>query len=138
MDDTNVPQHNISTYADNKKVMYALDTKGRYTVVPSSGWDVEEEATKQALGELERLANIAYSQVAAGTASPLYFHMYACRMDLQTLARSTGFFQWRIKRHFKPEIFNKLSSDILTRYGDTLGISIEKLCKLPAGGQHSG
>ncbi len=135
MDNSQVPQHNISTYADNKKAIYAIDENGEYTIVASSGWDVEEEATKQALGELERLANIAYDQVVSGEVSPLYFYMYDCRMDLQTLAQSTRLFKWRVKRHFKPIIFNKLSKKMLARYGDTLGISVEKLCTLPTKGE---
>ncbi len=130
MNNSKVPQHNISTYADNKKAIYAIDENGVYTIVASSGWEVEEEATKQALGELERLANIAYDKVVSGEVSPLYFHMYDRRMDLQTLAQMTGLFKWRIKRHFKPMIFNKLSKKMLECYGDTLGISVEKLCTL--------
>ena len=131
MDNSQVPQHNISTYADNKKAIYAVDENGDYTIVASSGWEVEEEATKQALVELERLANNAYDQVVSGEVSPLYFHMYNRRMDLQTLAQTTGLFKWRIKRHFKPMIFNKLSKKMLECYGDTLGISVEDLCTLP-------
>ena len=137
MDNSKVPQHNISTYADNKKAIYAIDENGEYTIVASSGWDVEEEATKQALGELERLANIAYDQVVSGKVSPLYFHMYDRRMDLHTMAQATGLFKWRIKRHFKPMIFNKLSKKMLECYGDTLGISVEILCTLPKRGEDS-
>jgi len=138
MKNSKVPQHNISTYANNKKAIYAIDENGGYTIVASSGWEVEEEATKQALGELERLANIAYEQVVSGEVSPLYFHMYDRRMDLQTLAQTTGLFKWRIKRHLKPMIFNKLSKKMLECYGDTLGISVEKLCTLPKRGEDSG
>ena len=137
MKNSKVPQHNISTYANNKKAIYAIDENGEYTIVASSGWEVEEEATKQALGELERLANIAYDLVVSGEASALYFHMYDRRMDLQTLAQTTGLFKWRIKRHFKPMIFNKLSKKMLVCYGETLGISVEKLCTLPKRGEES-
>lgn len=137
MKKSKVPQHNVSTYAHNNKAIYAIDEKGEYTIVPSSGWKVEEEATKQALVEFERLANLAYEQVASGKFSPLYFHMYDCRMDLQSLAQATGLFKWRIRRHFKPTIFNKLSKKMLERYGDTLGISVERLCTLPKRGERN-
>jgi len=131
MESSNVPQQNISTYSGNKKAMYATQKSGEYTVIASSGWSVEEEVTKQALQELERLADSAYRSVIAGTFSPLYFHMYDRRMDLPTLARSSGFFQWRVKRHFKPVIFRKLSIKILARYSDALGLSRETLCTIP-------
>ena len=126
-----VPQDNISTYADNKKAVYAVNDKGEYAIVASSGWKVEEEATKQALRELERLAEEARSLVEAGEASPLYFHMYDRRMDLQLLAQATGLFKWRVKRHFQPRIFAGLSSRMLKRYADALDLEVETLCLLP-------
>jgi hypothetical protein len=131
MEQRKVPQHNISTYANNKKAMYATDENGKYCVVASSGWDVEEAVTKQALRELQRLASEAHSRVSSGEASPLYYHMYARRMDPQILSESTGIYKWRIKRHFKPAVFAGLSEKIYRRYAEALGISIETLCKLP-------
>ena len=131
MEQNNVPQDDITTYANNKKAMYATDGEGNYNVVSSSGWEVEEEATMQAVHELERLAKEAFSEVTKGEKSPLYFYMYDKRMDLQILSESTGIFKWRIKRHFKPSVFWKLSKKILNRYGDALGLSAEELCRLP-------
>lgn len=131
MDCKNVPQDNISTYGNNKKAMYATDKEGKYTIIASTGWDIEGEATIQAVRELERLTNEAYTQVKTGKKSALYFHMYNQRMDLQVLSESTGLFQWRIKRHFKPSIFSNLSKALLERYGKALGMSVEMLRTLP-------
>ncbi len=131
MDCNRVPQDNISTYGNNKKAVYATDQEGQYTIIASSGWEIEGEATTQAVQELNRQADRAYSKVVAGEKSPLYFHMYDCRMDLQVLSESTGLFKWRIKRHFKPSVFSCLSKTLLERYGSALGMSTENLCKLP-------
>ena len=136
MDRNTVPQDNISTLANHKKAIYATNETGAYSIVASSGWEVEEEATKQALKELERLADEAYESVVVGETSPLYFHMYDQRMDLPTLAQASGIFKWRLKRHLKPLVFAKLSREILERYADTLGLSVEKLCELPKRGAH--
>jgi hypothetical protein len=138
MEQNKVPQDNIVTYANNKKAMYATDNSGHYNVVASSGWEVEEMATMQAVQELERLASEAYQQVLQGEKSSLYFHMYNCRMDLQVLSESTGLFKWRIKRHFRPSVFHKLSKNILDRYESALGISTEKLCKIPEHDKNNG
>jgi hypothetical protein len=131
MKKNNVPQQNISTYSGNKKAIYATDENGEYTIIASSGWEVEEEVTRQALVELERLAREAHQEVRRAKRSTLYFHMYDRRMDLQTLSQSTGLFQWRIKRHFNPRIFKKLTPKILSRYGEALGLSMEALCTIP-------
>ncbi|AGF78123.1 hypothetical protein UWK_01565 [Desulfocapsa sulfexigens DSM 10523] len=131
MEQNEVPQDNIRTYANNKKAMYATDSAGNYDVIASSGWKIEEEATMQAVQELERLAKDAYTKVGSGSKSPLFFYMYDRRMDLQVLSESTGIYKWRIKRHFNPSVFWKLSSKMLDRYGNALGMTAEELCRMP-------
>ena len=133
MEQNRVPQDNITTYSNNKKAMYATDSAGNYSVIASSGWEIEEEATMQAVQELERLAEEAFAEVTSGRKSPLFFYMYAKRMDIQVLSESTGIFKWRIKRHFKPAVFWNLSSKMLDRYGGALGMTADELCRLPAG-----
>ena len=126
-----VPQDDNSIYRGQKRAVYATQKDGEYDVVPSSGWDVEEEATQQAVAELERLANEAYADCEAGEASPLVYHMYSKRLDLLSLSQATGLFQWRIKRHFRPAVFKKLSEKILERYADVMGLSIQEIKQLP-------
>lgn len=111
--------------------MYATQENGEYTIVASTGWSVEEEVNKQALQELERLADNAYQLVLSKKYSPLYFHMYDRRMDLPTLAQSSGFFKWQVKRHFKPPIFAKISEKNLARYSNALGLAPDVLCTIP-------
>ncbi len=127
MDINNVPQDDSSTYAKNKKAIYALDDDGKVKIVGSSGWNVEEAVTKQALNDLENSAREAYSEVKNGNKSPLYYYMFALRMDLQLLAESTGFFKWTIKQDFKPENFAKISEKRLNVYADAMGKSIGDL-----------
>ena len=126
-----VPQDNIETYDGMEKIIYAIGEEGHYDTASSTGWEIEEAVTKQALWELERQARESYELAVQKKVSPLYYHMYAQRMNLQILSQSTGLFQWRIKRHFKPEIFAKLEADLLMRYSDALGIDIETLKRIP-------
>ncbi len=134
MDSAAVPQDNVSTLANHKKAIYATRATGEYAIVASSGWQVEAEATTQALKELERLSDEAYEFVVAGDFAPLYFHMYNQRMDLTTLAQASGIFKWRLKRHLKPAVFAKLSKKLLEGYAETLGLNVEELCQLPQRG----
>ena len=126
-----VPQDNSETYANMKKAIYAKNEKGKMQTVGSTGWDVEEIATKAALEDIEKSIHDAYEEVRAGRKSPLYYHMYDARMDLLVLAQSTGFFQWTIKRHFKPEIFEKLSEQKLLEYCDVLGKTADEIKTIP-------
>jgi len=131
MKEQEVPQDNSSIYRGEKRAVYATGKDGEYGVVASSGWEAEEEATHQAVAELERLANEAYKAALQGEASPLEFHMYTKRLDLLSLSQATGLFQWRIKRHFKPAIFAKLSEKLLARYADVMGVSTTELKTVP-------
>ncbi len=131
MDTEDVPQDHSSTYAGHNKLLYARRRSGGYTAVKSSGWHAEELATCDAVHEYERLAEDALQMARAGQASPLYFHMYRCRMDPALLSQVTGIFRWRVKRHFRAEIFRKLSEATLRRYAQALDMSVDQLKQLP-------
>ena len=131
MDINSVPQDDSSTYANNKKAIYAKDSDGSVKVVGSSGWEAEEIATKQALTDLQEMAEEAYCEVKAGTKSTLYYHMYSIRMDLQVLCDATGFFKWTVKRDFKPEVFAKMSEKRLATYVEVIGKTAQELKTLP-------
>ncbi|WP_321778455.1 hypothetical protein [Sulfurimonas sp.] len=126
-----VPQDNSSTYSNNKKAIYASDENGDIKVVRSSGWEVEEIATKQALHDLEQASIDAYKEVKSNDKSTLYFHMYNVRMDLQVLSESTGFFKWTIKKDFNPVTFAKINKKRLDVYADAMGKSADELLILP-------
>lgn len=126
-----VPQDQASTYAGQHKLMYAVDEKGEYTGVPSSGWEVESHATRDALNQINRDRLAAWERAKRGNTSPLEFHMFDRRMDLPLLAQTVGLFQWRVRRHLRPAVFTKLSDSLLERYCDALGLSREHLQSLP-------
>jgi hypothetical protein len=111
--------------------MYARDAEGRIIIVPSLGGEVDETVTLQALDLIREMTEAARARVLAGESSPLEYWMFAQRLDLPQLSQVTGFWQWRIRRHFKPRYFAKLSTDILQRYADVMGVTVEQLRKLP-------
>lgn len=126
-----VPQDEVSTYAGQHKLLYAVDEKGNYSGVRSSGWDVECAATKDALALISEDRLAAWQRVKQGESSALEYHMYDRRMDLALLAQTTGIFQWRIRRHFRPRVFARLSDGLLSRYCEALGLSRQQLQSLP-------
>lgn len=131
MEKESVPQDNSPTYAGLRKLVYAVDNNGKYTGVPSTGWEVESYATETAVSELDRLRIDAWQRARNGQTSALEYHMYANRMEPDTLSATTGIWRWRIRRHFDPQRFAKLSERILTRYADAMGISVAALRVVP-------
>ena len=131
MDIKNVPQDESQTYADVKKAIYAKDDDGKVKTVRSSGWDVEETVTKQALEDINESVKEAYEEVKSGQKSTLYYHMFASRMDLSVLSQSTGFFKWSIKRDFKPEVFANIKEKRLDIYCEAMGVTPQDIKTLP-------
>ena len=125
-----VPQDNSPSYDGHKKLLYAVDHNGHYKEVKSSGWDIENFATQMAVDELKQQASVAYSDAKAGKVSPLSYHMLTLRLDVSSLAQASGFFQWQVRRHLRPEIFNHLSARKLNIYCDIFAMSVEQLKSL--------
>jgi hypothetical protein len=131
MDTSSVPQDPSPTYEGQRKLLYAIDENGEYTGVHSAGWEAETFATLTAVAELDRLREDAWARARAGQTSALEFHMFDRRMELDTLAATTGLWKWRIRRHFDVRRFARLPERILRRYADAMGISVERLRAVP-------
>ena len=129
MRDNEVPQEGNSTLDGHRKAVYARGDDGKLHLVASAGWEVEEIVTRQAVEDLERLTADARQRVLAGQTSPLEFHMHRVRMDVPLLAQASGLWQWRIRRHFRPAVFTRLSPRLLQRYAEAMGISVDRLKK---------
>ncbi len=130
MRDNEVPQENNCTLGGHRKAVYARGDDGRVRLVPSTGWEVEEIVTRQAVEDLDRLAADARRRALAGQTSALEYHMHRLRMDVPLLSQLTGLWQWRIRRHLRPDVFAGLAPTLLARYAEVMGISVEALKKV--------
>lgn len=126
MDIKDIPQDNSKIFRGQKKIIYAT-RNGNYESSTTSGWDDEEFATQQAVEELNQQTEQALQAVKNSEKSPLYYLMYKYRFDEQSLAQATGFWQWQIRRHCKPEVWAKLSEKKLEKYAGVFGVDIKML-----------
>lgn len=131
MREDEVPQEGNAVLEGHRKAVYAVGADGKLRIVESRGWEVEEVVTRQAIEDLERRAEEARRRFRAGLTSALEYHMYRARMDVPLLSQVTGLWQWRIRRHLRPEVFKGLSASLQQRYADALGISKEELWTAP-------
>jgi hypothetical protein len=130
MRERDVPQEGNATLGGLRKAVYAVADDGKVRLVASRGWEVEEIVTRQAIDDLARLAREARERCRAGLTSPLEFHMYHARMDVALLSQTTGVWRWRIRRHFRPQVFARLPAALRQRYADALGLSLEALGRI--------
>ena len=130
MREREVPQEGNRSHAGHRKAVYAVAEDGKLRLVPSRGWEVEEIVTRQAVEEIERRAQEARGRALAGAASPLEYHMHRARMDVELLAQATGLWRWRVRRHFRADVFARLPPRLRQRYADALGITLEALSRV--------
>ena len=123
-----VPQDDIKTFKGfGTKAMYAVDENGQYTRTPTSGWEAEEVVLRDVVDDFVKLAEEAKTRVFKGQTSPIEYYMNKYYMDLPALARGMGLAKWRVKRHFKPKVFNKLNQKIFQRYADFFNTDVDTL-----------
>jgi len=123
----NVPQDLSSLGKITKEVCYATDDNGKYVTTLSDGWEVKITALDVAWDEIQERIAKARQRVLTNEASPLLFFMELRLMDLSILADYTGFWKWQIKRHLKPDVFNKLPENKLKRYAEAFNVKVDEL-----------
>lgn len=125
-----VPQ-DITYYEGVKRACFALNDEGKYVVVTSIGWDDEAVVNGLAVDDLAATLEDTRKAVLAGVKSPLCYHMERRQMNPEILAKTAGIAAFRVKRHFRPEIFAKLKLSVLDRYAQALAITKQELMTVP-------
>lgn len=128
MQKKDVPQDQSNLSSKNmKELCYAVNENGEYTTELSTGWNPKTIALNNAIKDIEERVEIAKQRVKDGITSPIEYYMELHKMDIPILASYAGIWQWRVKRHFKPTIFKKLSLKTLQKYASAFDITVEQL-----------
>lgn len=125
-----VPQ-DITYYEGERRACYALNDEGKYLIVTSTGWKDEAVVNGLAVDELAAALEDTRKAVLAGVKSPLCYHMERRQMNPAILAKTAGIAVFRVKRHFRPEIFARLKPALLDQYARALAVSPEALKTVP-------
>lgn len=128
MKKSDVPQDDSNlASANSRELCYAVDEDGVYVTEHTTGWDPKTIALSNAMEEIKERIAIAKQKVLANETSPIEYYMEVHKMDLSVLASYVGIWKWRVKRHFKPSVFKKLSAKTLQKYADIFDITIDQL-----------
>jgi len=130
MKQEDVPQQ-FGLNAGCREVNYAVDDAGRYTLASSAGWEVKTIALRQAWEAIVEQLQQVMVEISAGKKSALAYHMVKNQMDPALLSQYSGIARWRVKRHLKPTVFNKLDAVALRPYAELFGIDTEQLRRVP-------
>jgi len=122
-----IPQDPSALNRHTKELCYALDSSGNYVTALSSGWDVKIKALDVAWEDIEKRIAEVKQKVLRKEVSPLLYFMELRLMDMIILSAYSDFWQWQIKRHMKPQVFEKLSNKKLEKYAKAFNVSVEEL-----------
>jgi len=110
-----------------REVFYSYDDKGNYDQRVRGHDDSDKIFIEQFWeSQTDRIEN-ARQKVLSGEKSPLYFHMEKTLMDPMTLSGQASISLWRVKRHFKPTVFARLSVKTLAKYAEAFNLTIEQV-----------
>jgi len=125
-----VPQQ-FGLNAGCQEVNYAVDRDGRYLLAQSAGWEAKTIALQQAWEAIVEQLHQVLAEIRAGEKSSLAYYMVKNQMDPALLSQYSGISRWRVKRHLKPRVFNKLDAVALAPYVELFGLNIEQLRRVP-------
>ena len=93
-------------------------------------WEEKFDACRVVTAEQFQKLETVRRQVLAGELSALAY--YACKnlFSVKILSSYTGIPKRHIKKHLKPEIFNKLNQETLKKYAEVFKISVEDFNKI--------
>jgi len=113
------------------EICYAVDADGNYVLANSAGWEPKNVANDQAWEIIKAQTAEALKGIHAGRLSPLAFHTAVNQMPVSLLSKYVRLNRWRVKRHLKQDVFKRLKPEILRRYADVFGITLEQLLEVP-------
>jgi hypothetical protein len=114
-------------YKYNRELFYHFDKETGFTqkidyqnpnnqVIIKQSWD----AAAQRLDEVKQ-------QVIIGKLSPVAYYMEKILMEVPMLAAYVEIPKWRVRRHMKSKVFNRLSPELLEKYASVFDITVEQL-----------
>ena len=98
---------------------------------PASAGSADEVINGLAVNEFAANLEETRKALLAGLKSSLCYHMEVRQMTPEILAKTANIAKFRVKRHFRPDIFVKLKPAVLVRYAEALAITPEELKTVP-------
>lgn len=109
---------------------YELDENGNYYSEMRNNWGYKEITNQRAWDTVFEKMEETRQDYINGKVSPIAFHMVRCVMDEGLLSKFVGFSKFRIRRHMKPKVWNKLSNEVKQKYATAFECTMEQLVNL--------
>ena len=121
------PVYKDNRYGQYRELFYKYDETGQFEKSVGFHDETDRVTLQQAWDLFHDRIEEAKEKVRAGKVSPIVYYMEKTLVDPLNLSMLAGISFWKVKRHFKPRVFNRLNEKTLMKYAEAFNISIEEL-----------
>lgn len=127
MESKSDPVYKDKRYGQYRELFYNYDKTRQFEKTVGFHGETDRVSLQQAWDLFHDRIEEARGKVVAGKVSPIVYYMEKILADPLNLSMMAGISIWRVKRHFKPRVFKRLSEKTLQKYAEAFNISIEEL-----------
>ncbi len=130
MEENQNPVYKDKAYGQYRELSYSYEDGGKFEQTVGFHGDADRLILQQAWDLFnERIAD-ARQRVLEGKVSPIAYYMEKNLLDPMNLSMMAGISLWRVKWHFKPGVFKRLSEPTMQKYATAFNVTIDQLKKV--------
>jgi len=127
MEEESNPVYKNQAYGQFREMLYSYGANGKFEKNVGFHGEADRVTLQQAWDLFNDRIEAARRKVQAGEASPILYYIEKTLVTPMDLSMTTGIMIWRVKRHLKPKVFNRLSEKTLKKYAEAFNITLDQL-----------
>jgi hypothetical protein len=127
MEENANPVYKNDAFGQFRELFYTYGQDGQFQKNVGFHGEADRTTLQQAWDLFAERIEEARQKVLAGKASPIAYYMEKALVNTLDLSMHTGISFWRVKRHLKPKVFNRLNEKDLAKYAEVFKITTEQL-----------
>lgn len=127
MEEESNPVYKNQAYGQFRELFYSYGEDGKFEKKVGFHGESTRVTLQQAWDLFNDRIEAARQKVKSGKASPLLYYMEKTLVTPMDLSMHAGIMVWRVKRHLKLKVFNRLSEKTLKKYAEAFNITIDQL-----------
>lgn len=127
MEENNNPVYKDKTYGQYRELSYSYLDGGKFEQKVGFHGEADRLILQQAWDLFQERIENARLRALAGKVSPVVYYMEKNLLDPLNLSMMAGISIWRVKWHFRPNVFKRLKDKTLQKYAEAFNITIDQL-----------
>ena len=121
------PVYKDERYGQYRELLYYYDQENKFDKRVGFHGEPDRVILQQAWDMFNERIEEAKQKVLAGKASPVVYYMEKILADPMNLSMMAGIPIWKVKLHFRPYFFKRMSEKSRKKYAEAFNISVDQL-----------